>query len=42
MRCVNIIKFPAVQEVGLSKPIDLRFKGTNADKAKKMIEGKSI
>jgi succinyl-CoA synthetase beta subunit len=27
--------------VGLSKPIVLRLKGTNADKAKKMIEGKS-
>jgi len=30
----------AAQEVGLKKPIVLRLKGTNADIAKKMLEGK--
>lgn len=30
----------AAQQVGLKKPIVLRLKGTNADIAKKMIEGK--
>lgn len=30
----------AAKEVGLTKPIVLRLKGTNADIAKKMLEGK--
>lgn len=30
----------AAKQVGLKKPIVLRLKGTNADIAKKMIEGK--
>jgi len=30
----------AAQQIGLSKPIVLRLKGTNSDKAKKMLEGK--
>ena len=30
----------AAKEVGLSKPIVLRLKGTNSDIAKKMLEGK--
>jgi len=30
----------AAKEVGLAKPIVLRLKGTNADIAKKMLEGK--
>lgn len=30
----------AAEQVGLKKPIVLRLKGTNADIAKKMLEGK--
>jgi len=30
----------ASKTVGLTKPIVLRLKGTNSDKAKKMLEGK--
>jgi len=30
----------AAKEVGLTKPIVLRLKGTNSDIAKKMLEGK--
>jgi len=30
----------AAKQIGLSKPIVLRLKGTNSDKAKKMLEGK--
>lgn len=30
----------AAEEVGLTKPIVLRLKGTNSDIAKKMLEGK--
>jgi len=32
----------AAEEIGLNKPIVLRLKGTNADKAKKMLEGKKL
>ena len=44
LKCDVVTKsiLTAVQEVRLSKPIDLRLKEANADKAKKMIEGKSI
>ena len=31
----------AAQQIGISKPIVLRLKGTNADVAKQMLEGKS-